>query len=333
MVTPLHEQVRRTIRRHQLLPSGALVVAGVSGGSDSVALIHLLLDLGEHGSFRMAGMAHMNHRLRASSDRDEQFCRALAEGLRLPILVETADVRGYAAAQRLSLEDAARRLRYDFLSRAAAALDASRIAVGHTRDDQAETFLLKLLRGAGLGGLAAVYPRRGAVVRPLLDVTRGQLREYLSSRGIGWLEDETNEDLTNPRNRVRHVLLPHLERLYGGGVGGALARAAELARLDTSWLDEEAARRFERLATRTDDALAFDVMSLAAEPPPIMMRILRLALRTLGGGEIGFQHVQAVADVLAGACRGTEVPGARVELRRGQLVLLKQGLSRSDTLT
>ena len=119
--------------------------------------------------------------------------------------------RSYAQTQRLSVEDAARRLRYDFLHRAAESAAADRIAVGHTRDDQAETFLLKLIRGAGLTGLGGIYPRRGNVVRPLLDVGRADLRRYLESRGQAWVEDETNEDLENPRNRIRHRVLPELD--------------------------------------------------------------------------------------------------------------------------
>jgi tRNA(Ile)-lysidine synthase len=328
----LAQQVRRTIARYRLLPPGAVVLAGVSGGSDSVALVHLLLELAGHGDFRVAAIAHVNHQLRPTADRDERLCRELAARLGLPISIEAADVRGYAASQRLSLEDAARRVRYDHLSRAAAAHGADVVAVGHTRDDQAETFLMKLARGAGAAGLGGVYPRRDQVVRPLLDVTRRQLRQYLSERGEPWVEDESNQDLSNPRNRVRHVVLPELERLVGGDVTGALARAAELVRDDAAWLDEQAARRFESLVERINDELAIDAASLLAEPVPLRRRVLLRALRAVADREVGFEHVQAAADVLAGACRGTEVPGARLELRREKLVLSKRGLTRSDTL-
>ena len=159
-MSALHQQVRRTIRRHRLFPPGAAVVVGVSGGSDSVALTHVLLNLSEHGEFRVVSLAHLNHRLRASAERDEQFCRDLAGRVGLPLAVEHADVLEYARSERLSIEDAARRLRYDFLERAASRTSADRIAVGHTRDDQAETFLLKLIRGAGPAGLGGVYPRK-----------------------------------------------------------------------------------------------------------------------------------------------------------------------------
>jgi tRNA(Ile)-lysidine synthase len=181
-----------------------------------MALALILLDLAEYGQFSLVSLAHLNHRLRASAERDEEFCRDFARRHRLGIVVEAADVQHYARTEKLSVEDAARRVRYRFLERTAAALDASRIAVGHTEDDQAETFLLKLMRGAGLTGLAGIYPRRGMVIRPALEATRRELREYLQTRGEPWVDDETNEDLENPRNRVRHRVLPELDLAAGG---------------------------------------------------------------------------------------------------------------------
>ena len=169
----LLQQVRRTIRRHDLCPPGTRLLVAVSGGSDSVALTFVLRDLAAKGDFSIAGLAHFNHHLRPTADRDEQFCRALAARIQRPIVVGGADVREYAASERLGIEDAARRARYAFLHRSAADLGADRIALGHTRDDQAETFLLKLIRGAGLTGLGGIYPRRDALVRPLVVVGRG----------------------------------------------------------------------------------------------------------------------------------------------------------------
>src|SRR5262245_11682518 len=329
-MSALLQQVRRTIRRHQLFPPGAAVVVGVSGGSDSVALTHLLLDLSEHGEFRVVSLAHLNHQLRASAERDEQFCRELALTLGLAIDVERAGVLEYARSERLSVEDAARRLRYDFLERMASRLSADRIAVGHTRDDQAETFLLKLIRGAGSTGLGGVYPRKDRIVRPLLDVTRADLRQYLESRGIAWVEDETNLDLANPRNRVRHLVIPELERAAGGSVTGAIARAADLSREDAMWLDETSLVLYQEIAVDTPDGLELDAARLAAAPDPIVRRVLLKALRVLAGErEVGLEHVMTVAEVLAGSCRGASVPGGRVELRRGNLVLSSQDSGRT----
>ena len=301
------------------------MLVAISGGSDSVALLFLLRDLAENGRFTVAGLAHLNHALRATADRDERFCRDLANRLHLRISVKKEDVRGYARVRNLSVEDAARRIRYDFLEQAADAFGADRIAVGHTQDDQAETFLLKLIRGAGLTGLAGIRPRRGRIIRPLLDVGRNDLRKYLSDVGQEWIDDESNEDLANPRNRIRHRVLPELDCAAGASTRPAIARAAGLAREDTEWLDELALSRYEQLAQASEDGVTIEVAALAAEPPPIRRRVLLKALRVASGGrEVGLDHVEAAAAALEGSAGGADFPGGRVELRRGKLVLIQQ---------
>src|SRR4030095_5946215 len=269
---------RRTIQRHRLCAAGSRVLIGLSGGSDSVALVLIMRELSEHGGFGVVGLAHLNHRLRATSDRDEAFCRTFADAIHLPIEVESRDVAGYAAAQRLSVEDAARRLRYDFLHRAAVSTRADTVAVGHTRDDQAETLLLKLVRGAGLTGLAGIHPRRGEIVRPLLDVSRLDLRAFLEARGQTWVDDETNEDLDNPRNRIRHLVVPELNRTYPSATS-AIARTAGLLREDGQWLDEVSRRRYEALVSRTSAGPQMDAHALLAEPSSVARRGGRMALR------------------------------------------------------
>ena len=325
-MTGIHQQVRRTIRRYALAPPGTRVLIGLSGGSDSVALTRLLLDLAEHGEFTVVGLAHLNHRLRSSAQRDEAFCRHFAERLGLSIVVETADVLVQAQSHALSIEDAARRLRYAFLERVATDIGADRVAVGHTRDDQAETFLLKLMRGAGLTGLGGIYPRRGAVIRPLLDVADEDLRAYLASQGQEWVEDESNDDLDNPRNRVRHRILPELDRAAGGSTHSAISRAAALIREDGQWLDELSEARFRSLVVQTEDGLELDVGTLAETPAPVLRRVLLQAMRASAGTrEVGLEHVEAVAALLSGTQGGVDVPGSRAELRQGKLVLRRQG--------
>jgi len=322
----LLQQIRRTILRHALCPDASRVLVGVSGGSDSVALLRALLELARTSEYGVAGVAHFNHRLRATAARDEAFCRDLAGSLGLPFLADGADVAAYAATERCSVEDAARRLRYEFLDRAAQDAGADRVAVGHTLDDQAETVLLKLMRGAGPSGLAGVYPKKGAVIRPLLDVSRSELRAWLASLGQAWVDDETNDDLSNPRNRVRHRVLPELDAAYGGSTRAAIARSAELAREDGHWLDELAAGRYRTLVAVGQDCLRLDVAALAAEPPALLRRVLWQAMRARAGGrEIGLEHVELALAVLRGYSRAADVPGRRWELRGGNLVLLDQG--------
>ena len=323
-MTGLHQQVRRTIRRHDLCPPGSRLLIALSGGSDSVALTRILQDLEGNAGFSIAALAHFNHRLRPAAARDEQFCRDLAAARGLAIVVDAVDVQSYAASERLSVEDAARLARYTFLHRAAADLGADRIAVGQTRDDQAETLLLKLIRGAGPAGLGGIYPRKGVVVRPLLEVSRAALREYLTQHGQTWVEDETNDDVMNPRNRIRHRVLPELEQAYGNATR-SIARAAGLLREEGQWLDELGRTRFEALAAQTPTSCELDAGALRREPPPVRRRILLTAIRAMAPDrEVGLDHVEMALEVLGETSAAADVPGCRLELRRGKLVLLKK---------
>lgn len=325
MLTAIHQQVRRTIRRYDLFTEGSRVLVGLSGGSDSVALTRLLLDLSEHGGFTVVGCAHLNHELRDSADRDEQFCREFAAKTNLPIQFARGGVKSYAIEYGVSIEEAARKIRYSYLARVAEALGADRIAVGHTRDDQAETFLMKLVRGAGQAGLAGIYPRRGAVVRPLLDVSRDELRQWLRSRSEDWVEDETNADLENPRNRIRFRVLPELALALGGDPKPAIARAAAILREDGEWLEATAEQAFGALAKDRADGLAFEAEALRGLPRPIEARVLRVGLSRLAGDrEVAQAHVESARAVLHGQSGAVDVPGGRVELSRGILVLIER---------
>ena len=229
--------ILHTIRRHDMLPRGGRVLCALSGGADSVALLHVLLVSGQRRTV-VAGVGHYNHGLRgADADGDEDFCRALARTLGLPFEAGRGDIREMARSQKRSIEDAGRAARYEFLAQAASRLGAVAVAVAHTVDDQAETFLLRLMRGAGTRGLG-IRPRAGLLVRPLLEVRRADLgptRQSGSWRARGRHEPGP----AIPRNRVRHELIPYLERISLRHRRGAGPRAAS-AQEDEEKLHAEA---------------------------------------------------------------------------------------------
>ena len=268
--------VERTLRRHAMLAGGESVLVAVSGGADSVALLHLLGLLAPAWRLRLH-VLHVDHGLRADSACDAGFVRML--GARLGVPVEVARVE----VGQGSVEAAARAARYAALEAEADRVGATRITTGHTADDQAETVLMRALAGAGLRGLAAIPPVRGRVIRPLLDVRRQALRDLLVAAGLPWLEDPTNQDRRFARNRIRHEVLPVLAEAVDADVVPLLGRTARLAREAVDALEQTASATLARLAMAESDALTLPRAALAALPPPVAAEMLRQAAARLGG--------------------------------------------------
>ena len=322
----LLQRVRQFVRQHALFRAETRVVVALSGGSDSVALALILRELDASGDVRLVGAAHFNHQLRDEAQRDEEFSASVARSLDLPFAADREDVGARARGEQRSIEDAAREARHEFFERARRQFDADVVALGHTRDDQAETFLLRLLRGAGPRGLAAMYPRHGAIVRPVLDCRRVELRTYLTGRGMTYIEDETNADVGIPRNRVRAELIPLLVDRFNPAIVGVLAHEAELAREVWAWL-ESAAARFEKGTGTTPNPLLreFDVTRLNAAPRPLRRLVLWRAMNEVSGGRsVSFTHVEAALALLDRDERdrgAVDAPGHRMERFGPRLVL------------
>lgn len=348
----ISERVLGAIRRHDLVPPGGRVSVALSGGSDSVALLLVLRELQASGHLEVVAAAHLNHGLREGAPGDEQFCRALAESLEIPFRADLIDVRARAARDRTSIENAGRRARYELFARVAQEFDCDAVATGHTRDDQAETFLLRLLRGAGPRGLGGIHPKvplpaaapearsvvdvpaqalqaRRQVIRPLLDIGREELREYLAALGQSYCEDESNAHLDIPRNRVRHELLPLLRERYSPAIADVLAREAAIARADEDRLQREAID-LARSIVLTDRAteggeIELDVAALAVLHPALATRVARLALQALTPDRfVGFDHVEGLLELArSGGSRhaSLSLPGQHAERRGARIVV------------
>jgi tRNA(Ile)-lysidine synthase len=313
---------------------GQRVAAAVSGGADSVALALWLHDFATRPApaFTLVGLIHVNHALRgADSDADEAFCRYLAGRLSLPIDVVAAPI----TVTGRSPETAARTARYLAFDAAAARLGATVVCTGHTADDQAETVLLRLLRGAGLRGLSGIRSANRQVVRPLLDCRRSHLRAALVQLGEPWREDSSNTDVSIPRNLVRHELLPAVERvatrIAPGGIE-AVARFAAYASEDEQFLEDAAVTLASRLVTseRADGAgrvLTLVRDKLASAPASLARRVVRLAAAKVAPDRPwSAVHIEAVLK-LARRIQGggsLDLPGIRVERVSNEVRLMSQ---------
>jgi tRNA(Ile)-lysidine synthase len=317
-VQTLAQSVLHYIRRNKFLKAGDRVGVAVSAGADSVALLRLLLELRKEIGIVLS-VIHFNHKQRgAESEADEQFVTDLARQYKLELHRESGDVEGYATQKHVSLETAGREMRYGYFSKLLeTGLD--RIATAHTVDDQAETVLLKIVRGAGTRGSAGIYPRlpvhgsqfsEKTIVRPLLGTRRRELEAYLRGLGQGWREDSSNRDLRHSRNRVRHGIMPRLERHLNPAVRETLAEVAEIARADEKYWQNEVAR----VLPQAWNAGALQLTVLAELPLALRRRVVRAAAESLGL-QLEFGHVE---DVLQ--CAGNAEPGKSGTLPGGWVV-------------
>jgi tRNA(Ile)-lysidine synthase len=323
--------VARTIARHALVGPEDRVAVAVSGGPDSVALAWLLREIAADAGWSIAGLIHVHHGLRgADADADEAFVRTLAARLHLPIEVAHVDVGASARAARRSIEATARDLRYVFFEDAARRLGATRVATGHSLDDQAETVLLRLLRGAGGRGVTGIRVRRGLYIRPLLECRRSELRRYLRARDESFREDATNQDRSIARNRVRHDLLPVIEHLAPGGLR-ALARFAQISADDEAFLEGLAIEAARTLVLFEDGGVQVNRGGLCGLPPPVARRLVRRVVETAAPGvTVTRRHVEAVRR-LATADKPDghlDLPDASVD-RRGDLLVVRAGHARA----
>ncbi len=330
-------EVEAAIRRHDLLRPGQHVLVGVSGGADSIALLAALHELAPAWKLRLTA-AHLNHGIRGkAADADARFVKAFARRLGVGYIEGRANTPRLARRQGASLEMAGRDARYAFFTRAARRRRCDAVATAHTADDQAETVLMQLARGAGAQGLAGipVAGRRDGlpVVRPLRDLSRANILRYLRERGLTWREDATNADRVHLRNRVRHEVLPFLEQALNPRVRRALARAAEILDKENQWLDTLAQDIFfqcllpalhgrdahaagKEKRGRAREAEALDCRILASHPQAARRRVLRLWLAANGvtPETVDFDLVDRLDALLMSRQRGgtLHLPGGRV---------------------
>lgn len=313
--------VRRVLQRLGVGCPGQTLVLGLSGGPDSTALLDVLATLRGSLGFRLVA-GHLDHGLRPDSHEDVEFCAALCAGLDVPFESVRADVRARWQRDHAGPEDAARRERHAFLSALRSRHEAGLIVLAHTRDDQAETLLLHLLRGAGLRGLRGMLPLRGAWLRPLLGVSREVVLAHLTARALPVRHDPTNDDPTLVRNRVRHELLPLLERRFNPAVRAALARSASLLTDDARALAGLVDGVATRALRREGDGWCVDGDLLRAASQSVARGLLRQALEQAGGlDDVAAVHVERLLDL----ARSAVPSGRRLALPHGREALLRFG--------
>jgi len=311
--------VKSTINRYKLVNKNDKILVGVSGGPDSVALLYILNSLSKELKISLH-VAHLDHMLRKDSCKDKQFVESLSRKLKLPVTCARVDV--LALAEKGSLEEAARVARLDFLFNLAGVVKADKIALGHNLDDQAETVLMRILRGAGLYGLAGILPKRDIdgfiVIRPLIEVKRKEIEAFLKRKKIRPCRDASNSEDIYFRNKIRNKLLPLLEKGYNQNIKEVLANMADSVGSDYDYLLEVAGRSMKNIKT------SFNLDKLLKLHPALRRLIFRQAIARLKGDtrRITFQHVKEIEDLVLNRPRNSIV-----DLPKGVSVIKKKHLS------
>ena len=310
---------RRFIRE---FPPDCRYLIGVSGGRDSVTLLRVLVDLG----YKKLIVCHLEHGLRGRAGRaDVRFVGGLAEELELLCEIGTTDVRGLAAREKLSIETAARIARYAFFAKVAARRHCRTIFFGHHADDLVETFLINLFRGAGTAGLSSLRETSShrigrkdlTVVRPLLSIWRKQIDGYISAYRLPFREDQTNKDLGPLRNRVRHRVIPYLEKVFGRNIRQSVWRAAMIAAEENAWING-------LVEAETPTTSELSVGKLRAQPVAAQRRALQKWLRQHDVANVGYDLIERVRELLEPEAKvaKTNLPGARYVRRRAKKLFI-----------
>ena len=294
-VHPVVKKVYNALK--QYIPQGGSLLLAVSGGADSMALADGVVQLVEEG-YCKASVLHVEHGLRGEEAlADAELVRKFCEAKGLAFTCVHVDVNACAESNKLSTEEAARKLRYAALEKKARELEADFILTAHHSDDQAETVLLKLLRGAGTEGLSGMQVRSGKILRPLLHLTREHLENYCALQDISYCYDSSNDDLHYTRNKIRRELIPYLEKNFNPAIKKAVVQSAEILQEDDDCLSQMAQEKFQALAKCTEDGAILNVRKWEEVPSALRKRILRQAYFLAGGKELSYRHTEAL-DVL-----------------------------------
>jgi len=290
------DKIKSTIKKYNMLEKHDRLLVGLSGGGDSVALLHALVALKEEYALYIY-IAHLDHRFRGEESLgDRRFCEDLAKRLNLEIAYEEIDVPKIAEEKSISAEEAARIERYNFFKKVAKLKSIKKLAVGHNKDDQAETVLMRTIRGAGMLGLGGISPVKDinglVILRPLIETSRSEIENFIRKNDLEFRHDSSNDETVFTRNKVRRDLIPYLEKNFNSNIKEVLSNMAENLRTENEFLEKFSKRKFKGLSRARNGEILIDIKKLKRQPEAVRKRILRVALQEFKGDlkRLTYQH-------------------------------------------
>ncbi len=324
----LIKKVKGTIGKYNMLKKGDVALVAVSGGPDSVCALEILNGLKDEFGLTIH-VAHLNHKFRKEAEKEAEFVKKMAEEKGIAYTIKTIDVKGYCIKKGLSKQEGAREVRYDFLKKAADKIGAAKIVTGHTADDQAETFLMRLIRGSGTLGLSGIPSVSGKIIRPLIETTKKEVLDYLWKNKIRYVKDPTNIKPIYLRNKIRLELLPLLVKRFNPNIASALCRESDILREDEAFLNGIADTIFKEMVTAQEkDSITLNYLRFNGLHPAIKKRVVRRAVSELTGGlrRISYQHITSAIDAIKNTGKGVDLPDdIRIERDYNSLYVRKGG--------
>ena len=321
----MKKTILETIKKHALFNPGDTVIVGLSGGADSVALLHMLLKLQAPLALGKIYAVHVNHGLRGeSAAADEVFCQRLCRGLGVELRVFHANVRKLAADSSIGIEEAGRKARYQYFNQMAEEVAGAKIALGHNSCDVAETVLMNLCRGAGLRGLGGIPIQNGNVVRPMLHVSRAEINAYIKEESLPHITDASNFSPEFTRNRVRNMVIPSLEENINPQAGAIIARSAPLLKEDDDFISQAAEVAFKNSVTKKDNSYVIDLQTFEPLHMAVKRRVMRQVIQQASGltSDVYSSHIQSMLDLIGSQTgRGINLPNSTAHREYSQIIV------------
>lgn len=317
----IFDKVIETIDRHNMISNGDRIIVALSGGPDSVCLVHILNRLKESRNLEIYA-AHLNHQIRGiEAQKDALYVSELCNSMDIPVFIKSVDVPAYCEANGLSLEEGARKIRYDMLYEVKRRIGADKIAIGHNMNDQAETVMMRIMRGTGLQGLRGIeYIRENGIIRPILDIERKDIEEYCRENDLNPKIDKTNLESIYTRNKIRLELIPYMKEQFNGNVVESIVRLSNSMKIDGDYIDLESTKAYNEICVKDNNSIEINIEKLSVYHDAIKNRIIRLAIKDVLGDTnfIDQKHIEEVLKFIE-----TSKNGKVINLPRGVFVYRK----------
>ena len=287
----LKDKIRETIAKFNMINNGDSVIVAVSGGPDSMTLLSVLIDLKEEYNLKLYA-AHVNHGIRENAQIDENYVKDFCNKNGIECFIKVADVVKMANEEKRGLEEVGRKVRYSFFEEVMKNTGANKVAIAHNLNDKAETVIMNILRGSGVSGLRGIEPKRGVYIRPLIEVQREEIERYCEEKELNPRHDESNDDNSYTRNRIRNIVIPYLKKEFNPNIVEVLNRLAEIVKEEENYMEKQTAQAFEEvLETQCDEKIEYNVRKFNAKEAIIQKKLILLGINKTVGTIQGIEKI------------------------------------------